>query len=816
MTPPQSPPHSPPQTPPSLFHLPTIADGLPAQTLLGALTRSLSTRPENLVIQSPPGTGKTTVVPPAVANALLDNPGLYPQQGPVLVTAPRRVAVRAAARRLAHLDGSTLGDRVGFTVRGEHKQGSHVQFLTPGVLIRRLLNDPELAGVSAVIIDEVHERQLDTDLIVGMLTELSQLRDDFTLLAMSATLDADRFATLLNAQTLSAQAPVHPVEVHYSPGTAPRLNQRGVNWEYLDHLARVTQEAVERRQESALVFLPGVREIDHVTATLGRLGHTEVLPLHGRLTPAEQDRALARSDQPRIVVSTPVAESSLTVPGVRIVVDSGLSRSPRRDAARGMTGLVTTSCAQSSAEQRAGRAGREGPGEVIRGYTQDDFTHFAPFTTPEIQSADLTQAALWLACWGTPRGDGLPLLTPPPPAALQAAETTLISIGAVSDHGAATPLGQRLSTLPLAPHFGASLVHHGRQAAEVLAVIADDPRGDVEKQARTSKGMRSFDREVSRLRSLAPGTASPATAGQIVGTALPGLIARREGETDYLLASGTRATLMERDLIGAPWLAIADINRAGSRAIIRAAARIEETHALEIIGIRDTVRATVRDGKVQARKVRAAGAIELSSTPTRPTPENAATAITDAIAEKGLGLFSFSEKASALRDRMNFLHKRIGDPWPDVAAADVHAWLGPELEKIARGTPITKVDMYPALQRLLPWPAATQMDELAPSHLTVPSGNRHRLDYAEGRPVVRVKLQECFGLESSPEFCGSPVQFHLLSPAGRPLAVTDDLASFWSGPYAQVRAEMRGRYPKHPWPEDPWTAPATARVKKRM
>lgn len=810
-------------TSPSVFHLPTIAAGLPAQTLLDDLSGTLATGATNLVIQSPPGTGKTTVAPPAVANAVRNHPDLYPAHdgrgpGPVLVTAPRRVAVRAAARRLAQLDGSRVGERVGFTVRGEHHQGSHVQFLTPGVLMRRLLADPELAGVHAVIIDEVHERQLDTDLLVGMLTELSQLRDNFALIAMSATLDAERFAELLGAQVLSAQAPVHPVEVHYQPGTAPRLTEKGVGWEYLDHLARLTSDAVARRQESALVFLPGVREIERVTATLNRLTDLEVLPLHGRLTPAEQDRALTPTNRPRIVVSTPVAESSLTVPGVRIVVDSGLSRSPRRDAARNMTGLVTVSCAQSSADQRAGRAGREGPGEVIRGYAQEDYAHFQPFTTPEIQSADLTQAALWLACWGTPRGEGLPLITEPPAPALEAAETTLQTIGAVDGDGAVTALGRRLSTLPLAPHLGAALVAYGPQAAGVLAVLADDPRGDVEKQARTSRGNRAFDREVARLRRLAPdtGTTGGASAGQIIGTALPGLIARRETDTDYLLASGTRATLMDRELAGAPWLAIADITRSGSRALIRAAARIEEAAALEIIGVRETTRATVNGGKVQARQVRAAGAIELSSTPTRATPEDAARAVTAAIEREGLGLFTFSDKAAALAHRLRFLHERLGEPWPDIEAADVHLWLGPELEQIATGRPINRIDLYPALQRLLPWPEASRMGELAPTHLTVPSGNRHRIDYAEGRPVVRVKLQECFGLDTSPELCGLPVQFHLLSPAGRPLAVTDDLASFWSGPYAQVRAEMRGRYPRHPWPEDPWTAPATARVKKKM
>ncbi|NLZ57046.1 MAG: ATP-dependent helicase HrpB [Corynebacterium sp.] len=801
---------------PQTFDIQSIAVNLPAEALLSPLHATLSRQARNGVIQSPPGTGKTTVLPPFLANLIRECPDVYPQQGPVLVTAPRRVAVRAAARRLAHLDGSRLGEKVGFTVRGEHHQGTHVQFLTPGVLIRRLLADPELAGVSAVIIDEVHERQLDTDLIIGMLTELSQLRDDFSLIAMSATLDAAHFATLLSAEVFVAEAPLHPLNIRYLPGTAPRLGAKGVNWDYLDHLAQVTDEAVSQRQDSALVFLPGVREIDYFSTKLSALGQGEVYPLHGRLTPAEQDRALARSDRPRIVVSTPVAESSLTVPGVRIVVDSGLSRSPRRDAARGMTGLVTSSCAQSSAEQRAGRAGREGPGEVIRGYSQEDFSHFTPFTTPEIQSADLTQSTLWLACWGTPGGEGLPLLTPPPAPALQSAEATLRAIGAIDDTGGATALGKRLSTLPLSPQFGVSLLSHGPQAAEVLAVIAGDPRGDVEKQVRASQGSRSFGREVSRLRRLAPEVSHRATAGQVIGTALPGLIARREKDMEYLLATGTRATLMDKELAGAPWLAIADISRSGSRAIIRAAARITEDHALEIIGVTDLTRAAVRDGKVQARKIRAAGAIELSATPAKPTPDDAAAALTEAISREGLGLFTFSDKAMALLHRLQFLYERIGDPWPDIAAADVHMWLGPELEQIARGTPISRIDMFTALQRLLPWPEASTMDELAPSHLRVPSGNRHRLDYADGRPVVRVKLQECFGLAASPEFCHSPVQFHLLSPAGRPLAVTDDLASFWSGPYTQVRAEMRGRYPRHPWPEDPWSAPATARTKNRM
>lgn len=789
------------------FDLDRIGAGLPAAALLPKLRTALDAAASNLVIQAPPGTGKTTVVPPAVAEAL-------PGPGRVLVTAPRRVAVRAAARRLAELDGSALGGPVGFSVRGEHHRGSRVQFLTPGVLMRQLLADPELPGVSAVILDEVHERQLDTDLLLGMLAELSQLRDDLSVIAMSATLDAAHFAGLLDAPVLELEAPIHPLAMSYAPAPGPRLGTRGVEPAFLGHLARQTLDAVHREQQSALVFLPGVREIDEVDRTLRSLtgGGThapEILPLHGRLSPRDQDRALRRGDRPRIVLATPVAESSLTVPGVRIVIDSGLSRSPRRDATRGMTGLITTSCAQAAAEQRAGRAGREGPGTVIRCYSAEEFAHFAPFTTPEIRSADLTQAALWLAAWCTPPSE-LPLLSQPPEAAWSAAVDRLRDIGALSGT-TITELGRRLSTLPLPPHFGAALLRHGAGAAPVLAVVADDPRGDVEAQVRQG----GHARESARLRRLTPRDAGPVSAGVVVGTALPMLLARREEGGEYLLAGGTRAQLSDPQLGGAPWLAVADISRSGSRALIRAAARISEAEALKILGVTEETRARVVAGKVRARRVRAAGAIELSATPTRATPEVAAIAVATAIAEEGLSLFHFSAAATALAERLRFLQTRLGEPWPDIDAADPALWLAPELEAIAAGTELSRVDMHAALQRLLPWPEATRLAELAPTELDVPSGRSHRLDYATGRPVLRVKLQECFGLAQSPLISGVAVQFHLLSPAGRPLAITDDLASFWSGPYAGVRADMRGRYPRHPWPEDPWSAPATARTRNR-
>lgn len=790
------------------FNLERIGTGLPVADTIDQLPGLLH-ESGAVVIQAPPGTGKTTLIPPALANHT---------GGKVLVTAPRRVAVRAAARRLAQLDGSRLGERVGFSVRGEHHPGSMVEFLTPGVLLRRLLNDPSLEGVSAVAVDEVHERQLDTDLVLGMLIELRELRDDLQLAAMSATLDAQRYSELLGGPVLATPAVIHPLEVEYAPAEG-RLSQRGVEWGFLDHLARRAVSAAERTGDSVLVFVPGVREVERVCRSAAGLTNLAVLPLHGRLSSREQDAALSPAEGARIVVSTSLAESSLTVPGVRVVVDSGLSRVPRRDAARGMSGLVTVSEARSTAEQRAGRAGREGPGLVIRAFSEADFRHLSSHITPEIRTSDLTQAALQLACWGTPRGEGLPLLDAPPTPAMRDAEEVLRGLGAIDKQGAVTRRGRSLASMPVSPPLGAALLEHGAGAAEVAACLAEDPRGDITVQLRALRGQRSFEREVKRLRRLAGADRGVVDPGRAVATAFPGQVARLEDPTkqEYLLASGTRAELpADLGLSGAPWLAVAEVTRAGSRAIIRAAARVSEEDALAAIGVEKVLSASVVSGRVRGREIRRAGAIELSATPVKVTAEQAAGALADGVRQQGLGMFHFSEKAAGLLQRLEFLHTQLGDPWPDPTAADPLEWLGPELRSLAGGGPINKIDMYPALQRLLPWPEATKLAELAPERLQVPSGNSHRVDYATGRPVVAVKLQECFGLASSPELAGVAVQFHLLSPAARPLAVTDDLSSFWSGPYVQVRAEMRGRYPRHPWPEDPWSAQATAKTKRRM
>ncbi|MCQ1986993.1 ATP-dependent helicase HrpB [Arthrobacter sp. zg-Y844] len=830
------------------------------------------------VVQAPPGTGKTTLVPPLVANVLTRG-GTRPR---VVVTQPRRVAVRSAARRLAALDGSALGGRIGYTVRGESRTGPStlVEFVTPGILLRRLLADPGLDGTAAVILDEVHERGLETDLLLGMLTEVRQLREDLTLVAMSATLDAPRFAELIGSPDGAGPAPVvgcpsalHPLETVWAPAPVPRFDERGVTRGFLDHVAdtalRAHSHAVARDPDiDALVFVPGAREVSTVAGRLrSRIpAGTEVLELHGQITPAEQDRAVSGrgpGEPARIIVSTSLAESSLTVPGVRLVIDSGLAREPRRDAMRGMSGLVTVSCSRASAEQRAGRAARLGSGTVVRCYDDRAYGAAPAHQTPEIAVADLTAAALVLACWGAPGGEGLSLPDAPPPAAMRDALQVLRGIGAVDAEGLATPRGKTLAGVPADPRLARALLDGAgavgaRTAAEVVALLSGDNRAPGADLTRLLAGLRTgrepgerrWSEDVRRLEQLArrEKSAGPAerevpageAPGYVIALAFPDRIARRvpgAGPERYLLASGTRAGLPAgSSLTGQDWLAVADVARAegcdaaGTGAVIRAAAplTLDTAEAAAEHLVTDTVEAEFAGVRVTARREHRLGAILLGSTPVRPSAEEGRAAVARALTAKGLELVGFSTAADALRRRLALLHRELGEPWPDVSEpallARLQDWLGPELDALARGASANSIDLTDALRRLLPWPEASRLGDLVPERLEVPSGSRVRIDYPDpehddgGRPVVAVKLQECFGWAETPRLVEGrvPVLFHLLSPAGRPLAVTDDLASFWSGPYAQVRSEMRGRYPRHPWPEDPWSAKATARTKARM
>lgn len=830
------------------FDLDRIGAGLTVAGSRTALERAIATGAA--VVVAPPGTGKTTFVPPLVAEQLADRPGR------VLVTQPRRVAVRAAARRIAELDGSPLGGPSGFTVRGERivSAETRIETVTPGVLLRRLLSDPGLDGVSAVVLDEVHERSVDGDLLLGLLTEVASLREDLVLVAMSATLDAGPLADLLGAVVVDIPSALHPLDTAYAPCASPRLGPRGVTREFLDHLAATAVAEQRAAGHDALVFVPSARDVDEVMRRVrDRTDGADVLPLHGRLGAEAQERAtsgrISPADPPRIVVSTALAESSLTVPGVRLVIDAGLSREVRRDQTRDMSGLVTVSASRASADQRAGRAARQGPGRVVRAYTEAEFAAFRAASDPEIASADLTDAALLLAVWGTPEAQGLPLLTAPPPEAMSRATSALRELGLVDQTGRATDLGARVARMPVGARQARALLRtptDPMDAAEVVAAMSGDHRdpgadlGALVRSLRrgTAHGSSGWRREVKRLQRLAVGSADPSerrtasdAPGIVAALARPEWIARRvsPGSRTYLLASGTRAALpVGSSLIGSEWIAVCEVQRAegaaadGTGAVIRLAAALAEDDACAIGGPHATRVSRIEEGRVRVREEQRLGAIVLSSTPARPRAEDTGAALAAHIRQNGLGVLPWPEKATSLRTRIGLIHRELGAPWPDVSddalLSALDDWLGSALNA---SSSLAALDLTSAVRGLLPWPEAARLDELAPERLPVPSGSSARIEYpadADGRPRVAVKLQEVFGLAETPRLVDGrvPVQFHLLSPARRPLAVTEDLASFWDGAYREVRKEMRGRYPKHPWPEDPWTAPATARTTKRM
>ena len=1003
----------PPQTDPIRALLASPPD-LPVVEVLPDLRELLSAAPSAsddagagacLVLTAPPGTGKTTLVPPLLADILADVPADAPQRaqerrpGRVVVTQPRRIAARAAARRLADLLGEEVGGTVGYAVRGERRASpdTRIEVVTAGLLLRRLQRDPELSGVNAVILDEVHERSLDSDLLLALLADArAALREDLTLVAMSATLDADRLRRILGGSSGGASdgaAPLvevpgrlHPLEeVWAPPGRTGRLGPRGVPREFLAHVAATVERALAERSGDVLVFLPGAREVDDVVSRLRGAAPegVDVLPLHGRLPASAQDAALAPSPagRRRVVVATNVAESSLTVPGVRVVVDSTLAREPRLDVARSMSGLVTVGVSRAAGVQRAGRAGREGPGVVYRCCSPTDWARSPLAPTPEILSADLTGAALELAVWGVPDGAGLAWVNEPPAAALAAAREALERLGLAGADGV-TPLGRAVAGLPAGVREARALlatapVLGARQAARATALLTADlraPGGDLTALARQVRsggaGSGAWKAEARRLEqacrrtaaeqsgapeapgsesggpqapdalgtSGSPGTGrgretagrpedpaaasggpqapsalgtsgSPATgredAGRpggvggdalggggahdlesavalVAGTAQPQWIARRRGpapqtgkEAHYASVAGTGLRLPSGSALAeSEWLAVAGVDLTSGRgdALIRAAAPLAEQTALELAGawLTEEERTVWEGGRLRTERLRRLGAITLTTT---PGPPPGPTAVAEAVvarvrsegADAGLAVLPWDEDALGLRARLALLHEHLGEPWPDMSDAALaeraEEWLAPAVTSLAgraggshgvdgpggaasgsgsRRFSLERLDVAQALRALLPWPQAAHLDELVPERIEVPSGSQVRVDYTAavggaagaagsvgsvgsaeagqvGRPVLAVRVQECFGWAATPRIVEGRVAvlLHLLSPARRPVAVTDDLASFWEQGYPQVRAEMRGRYPKHAWPEDPWNAPATRGTGRR-
>ncbi|MET7367196.1 ATP-dependent helicase HrpB [Streptomyces sp. NPDC005566] len=822
---------------------------LPVRTAVPALERALDDRGV-AVLCAPPGTGKTTLVPLVLAGLTGGGPVRR-----VVVAEPRRIAARAAARRMAWLIGEQPGGRVGFTVRGERVVGRDtvVEVVTTGVLLQRLQRDQELAGVDVVIIDECHERHLDADTVAAFLLDVrGAIRPDLRLVAASATTDAEGWARLLGgAPVIEAQGVSHPVEVVWAPpaGSVRPPHGMRVDPALLTHVAAVVRRALAERDGDVLCFLPGVGEIGRVAGQLAGVG-AEVLQVHGRAPAAVQDAVLAGSSQGRrVVLATSVAESSLTVPGVRVVVDSGLAREPRTDHARGLSALTTVRASQAAGRQRAGRAGREAPGAVYRCWEQAEDGRLARFPSPEIKVADLAAFALQAACWGDPDASGLALLDPPPAGAMGAAREVLGAVGAVDASGRVTDRGVRMSRLGLHPRLARALLDGadevgGRRASEVVALLSEEPpreygddlaaalrtarRGGDGYAARWRQEMRRLSSSLGEAHSGAGPGSDDAAAGLVAALAFPERVARARGEGAFLMASGTGAELREGSrLRSAPWLAVAVADRPAhsASARVRLAAVVDEDTARLAAGHLWFSGEEVRwvDGDVVARSVERLGAVELSVRALKqPAPGLVRGALLDGLRREGTGLLRWTRDSEQLRLRLAFLHRELGAPWPDVSdgalLSRTEEWLEPELSRVRRRSDLGRIDAGQAVRRLLPWATgdAARLDELAPERIAVPSGSRIRVEYGGEQPVLAVKLQELFGLRETPRVAGVPVLVHLLSPAGRPAAVTADLASFWREGYKAVRAELRGRYPKHPWPEDPTTVEATRFTSARL
>lgn len=821
-------------------------DRLPVRTAVPALRRALDDRGV-AVLCAPPGTGKTTLVPLVLAGLTGDGPVRR-----VVVAEPRRIAARAAARRMAWLLGEQPGGRIGFTVRGERVVGRDtvVEVVTTGVLLQRLQRDQEQAGVDVVIIDECHERHLDADTVAAFLLDVREaIRPDLRLVAASATTDAEGWARLLgDAPVIEAEGVSYPVEVVWAPPARPVKPPHGMRVDpaLLTHVAATVRRALTEREGDVLCFLPGVGEIARVAGRLAGVD-AEVLQVHGRAPAAVQDAVLAGSSEGRrVVLATSVAESSLTVPGVRVVVDSGLAREPRTDHARGLSALTTVRASQAAGRQRAGRAGREAAGVVYRCWDQAEDGRLARFPAPEIKVADLAAFALQAACWGDPGASSLALLDPPPAGAMGAGREVLEAIGAVDEAGRVTERGVRMSRLGLHPRLARALLDGAaeagaRRAAEVVALLSEEPPreygDDLAAALRTARRGQDgyaarWKQEVRRLSSQVSGGGTggsdDAVVGLVAALAFPERVARARGDGAFLMVSGTGAELRDSSrLRSAPWLAVAVADRPShaASARVRLAAVVDEPTALLAAGHLRVRGEEVRwvDGEVVARSVDRVGAVELAVRPLRqPDPELVRGALVEGLGREGLGLLRWTRDSEQFRLRLAFLHRVLGAPWPDVSdealLAETGAWLEPELSRARRRLDLGRIDAGQALRRLLPWATgeAVRLDELAPERIEVPSGSRIRVEYGGEQPVLAVKLQELFGLSETPTVAGVPVLVHLLSPAGRPAAVTADLASFWQDGYKAVRAELRGRYPKHPWPEDPATVQATRYTSARL
>ena len=831
----------------------------PITPLLPEIRASLAAHPR-LVLEAPPGAGKTTQVP----LALLDAAWLDGRK--IVMLEPRRIAARAAAQFMARQLGEEVGETVGYRIRFESKVGAatRIEVVTEGILTRLIQHDPELGGIGAIVFDEFHERHLAGDLGAALALDVqATLRPELRLLVMSATLDGERIASWLDAPRLSSPGRSFPVRIEHPPARTQESVEH--------HLARTARQALGENEGDVLAFLPGRREIARaqvlLAETLPQAQTVEVVALHGELSLTEQQAALspAAAGTRRIVLATNVAESSITLPGIRAVIDAGLAREPRFDPNSGFTRLETVTISQASADQRAGRAGRVAAGTAYRLWPQSK--RLEPARSAEIAQAELSALALELAAWGITAGSRaeLPWLDPPPAGALAQARELLANLAALAADGRITALGRQMLELGATPRLGAAALRAPVELrpliADLLALMearsplrgmharSDDFRvrvaalhawrdrsgttagGDVDRGAlaaieQASKGWR---RRLD-VRTAGSGTPDSHAVGDLLLHAFPDRIARRDDNNPlrYTLANGRGARLHENTaLLGEPWLVVLDLRFEARDSLILAAAPLDP-RLLE----RDFPLQFTRERSLHWNDERAAaeafderrfGAIVLERRSVPVRPGDALPALLAAVRTKGLGVLPWSAHAQRLRARMQALRAWMPElGLPDVSdtalLAALDDWLAPYLDGKHRLDALAAEELSQALLALFDYEQRRVLDAQAPESVTVPSGQQRRLEYAEGEPpVLAVKLQELFGLADTPRVGNGriPVTLHLLSPAGRPIQVTQDLKGFWERTYPEVRKELKGRYPRHPWPDDPWTATPTHRAKPR-
>lgn len=786
------------------------------------------------VLVAEPGAGKTTRVPLALRDAA------WLQGKKIVMLEPRRLAARASAKRMADTLGEAVGETVGYTVRLERKvtARTRIEVVTEGILTRRLQSDPELSDTGLVIFDEFHERNLDGDFGLALTLDVQRsLRPDLKILVMSATLDTEALTRHLGgAPLIQASGRMFPVAVTHL--------ERPSRFSLVDDTVKAILRALREVKGSILVFLPGEGEIRRAAEALGKEGLApgiDVRPLYGALSFAEQDEAIRKPEAGRrkIVLATTIAETSLTIEGVEAVIDTGLKRAPRFDPASGMTALETVRVSQASAEQRKGRAGRLGPGACYRLWPEAEMRALAAHDAPEIRVADLAPLVLDLASWGVTTVDGVPWLEAPPLAAFAQAQELLQQLGAVDGAKAITAHGKAMARLPLHPRLAHMVVKArelgaGRAAAETAALISERdglPRemsADIETRLLHLRGasrdrIRQAARQVIDLLKLSDDTAE-ISHGVLLALAYPDRIAQRRGTARFRMANGGGAVVADHDsLAKADFIAIALLDNAQADAKVFLAGVLNlaeiEKHFGDLITVKTRSGWDTKQNAVIAAQTRMLGALVLSEKPLpAPDPEALSEGLLAGVRQMGLSVLPWSEGVQSLRQRVQFLARTMPDAgWPDLSeaalAATLETWLLPYLSGMSRKSDLVRLDLLHILRGLLPHELASKLDALAPLRMEVPNGAHYRIDYdTDGDPVLRVRLQEMFGLHAAPQVAGgrAKLRIELLSPAGRPVAVTQSLETFWTNAYPDVRKDLRGRYPKHYWPENPLEAQAVA------